>query len=111
MVLVLVLNISELGEVSNVFLFDFCEPLLDLVDFLVEVLVVLFDAEQFLLPALLLLLVLFLLLLLHLQFLLQLLYLLQLVLLLPVRPPARASKHLLQVLQLLFQYPLLLLLL
>lgn len=103
LILVLVLDISQLGEVSDILLLYLCEPLLDLVDLLVEVLVVLLDVEELALPLLLLLLVFLLLLLLRLEFLLQLPDFLQFILVLPVWPFVISREHFLQVLKFLLE--------
>jgi hypothetical protein len=57
----LILNVPQLSQVSNVLFLDLCESLLHLVHLLVQVLVVFLDVHQLWLPALLFFLVVFLL--------------------------------------------------
>lgn len=108
LVLVLVLDVPEFLHVGHILILNFPEPHLHLVHFLIQVLIVLLNAQQFFLPPLLLQIVLLLFFLLQLQLLLQLLYLLQLALVSCVWNVVR--EVLLQIEQLLLECSLLLLL-
>lgn len=61
LILMLILNVPQLSQVSNVLFLDLCESLFNLVHLLVQVLVVFLDVHQLWLPALLFFLVVFLL--------------------------------------------------